>query len=142
MVIIVNIEDTISAAGVSTSSQEWQFVLKHIYINFPVDVKNLNCQKCIPCVFSKNTIVGCSVIKDTQGYIISTETGIVILCPKKNDFPVTDWIPKKDIRIVESESKFLKHSVRLKTNDTSYAFKTDKETAKKIETLINSVRFS
>ena len=79
-------------------------------------------------------------INEAPAYVIGTYNGIMILGPQTNDFPITQWIPKKEIRIVEAEPKLLTSFVRIKTNDKIHVIKTDKKNFKAIEKMINLVR--
>ena len=136
----MNIEELLTSMSVDISSQEWKFALKNMYVNFSVDVKKLECIGGYECTFSRESVSGRKIIGDTDGYIICTNLGILVVCPKKDDFPVTAFISKKDIRVVEADTKFFKSFIKVKTNDDSYIFKIDKKQLKDLEKLVNKTK--
>lgn len=136
----MQIEELIRKMGQDPEDKKWQFALKHIYVNFPVDVKGLNCIEGYPCYFARYTITGRVDIGETEGFVIATDAGLLIICPAEDDFPVNEWVSKKLIRIVEAETKLFKAYVRVKTNDNVYSFRTDKKTVKDVERMANRVR--
>ena len=136
----MQIEELIRKMGQDPEDKKWQFALKHIYVNFPVDVKDMNCIEGYPCWFARYTITGRVDIGETEGFVITSDTGILVICPAEDDFPVNDWVSKKDIRIVEAESTLFKGYVRVKTNSDVYSFRVSKKIVKDVERMANNVR--
>lgn len=137
---IRTLEEQMRSMGVDTSATEWQFALKHIKINFPIDVDAQDYIAGYACTIGKTTLMGSTELSDRSGYLLGIQAGFIAICPSTNDFPATIYIPKKEIRIVEAEYKLFKSCVRIKLNDAIYHFKADKKVLKDIEKLINRIR--
>lgn len=127
--------------GADMSSREWQFAFNHIHTNFSY-IEKVEYIKAMPCFYSKGSIVGNLIVSEHQGYALSSESGILAICTAKDDFPVVEWIPKKDIRVVEAENKLFKAYVRVKTNDIVHVFRVDKKKMSELEKMVNEVRNS
>jgi hypothetical protein len=139
-VFTIKLEELLNQMGISTDATEWKFVLKHIAINFPVDVAKLDCISGYSCKFSHVSSQDVLQIDGKSGYVVGATAGLVVICPAVNDFPITAFVSKKEIRVIESESKMFKAFVRVKTNDDVYIFQCDKKQMKDLENLVNKVR--
>lgn len=132
--------ESLTANSISLDSLEWSMTLKQARVRFPVDIDKINCIKAYSCVFTLENTIDSIKINNKQGFVIIADTGIAVLCPLINDFPITSYIPKKDIRVVESEVKLFKSMIRIRTNTEVYVFKCNKEDIKEIEKNINKIR--
>ena len=133
-------EVLISEGSINIESQEWQRVIKQLHIQLPVDVDKFDYYKCYACKFAlkgnRNTVK----ISERPGYFVSAKQGILVICPSTTDLPITIFIDKKTIRVVEHETKLLKAEVNVKTNDDTFAFRSGKKQVAEIEKEVNKVR--
>ncbi|MBR1393007.1 MAG: hypothetical protein IJ561_04145 [Ruminococcus sp.] len=127
-------------SSINIESQEWQFVLKQLHIQLSVDVDKLDYYRCYPCRFTLKANRNAVKISERNGYFLSAKQGILIVCPSTTDLPVTLFIDKKTIRVVQSESKLLKSEVNVKTNDETFVFRAGKKQCSEIEKEVNKVR--
>lgn len=127
-------------SSINIQSQEWQRLLKQVHIQLPVDVEKLEIYKCLPCRFTLKATRNTVKISERPGYFLSAKQGILVLCPSTTDLPVTLFIDKKAIRVVEHETKLLKAEVNVKTNDEVFSFKGPKKQCGELEKEVNRVR--
>ena len=83
---------------------------------------------------------GLSEFSDKVGYLFGSKVGLLIICSNNNDFPIVDFIYRRDIRVVEADSKLFKALVRVKTNKNSHEFKVNKKQLSEMEKFINGIR--
>ena len=133
-------DEVMHQLGVNPEAHEWLFALKQIYVNLGIDKDKLNCLGGQQCRFAQKSIRGSSIISERDGYYIGTTGGLLIICPAINDMPITIMLDRKQIRVVEAESKLLKAAVIVKTNDELFEFKVPKKQLSAAEKLVNKVR--
>ena len=105
-----------------------------------VDVESFDYFKCYPCKFTLKANRNSVKISERPGYFISARQGILVVCPSTTDLPVTLFVDKKLIRVVTSESKLLKSELNVKTNEDTYAFRSNKKGIADIEKEVNKIR--
>jgi len=129
-----------SENSIDLKSQEWERAIRHVHIQMKIDVDKLDYSKCIPCRFTllggRNDIK----ISERPGYFISAKQGILVICTSTTDLPLTLFIDKKSIRVVQHESKFLKAEIIVKTNEDTYSFKASKKIGDEIDKEVNKMR--
>lgn len=127
-------------SSVNISSPEWQRALRQLHIQMPIDVDKLDYSKCIPCKFTllggRNDVK----ISERPGYFISSKSGVLIVCISTTDMPLTIFVDKKQIRVVQHESKFMKSAIIVKTNEDTYSFKAPKKVGEEIDKELNKMR--
>jgi hypothetical protein len=134
-------ETILRGLGVDLNSKEWQAAIKQFNSKFS-DTKERFKYICgYLCTFSKED-VSSILVTDTKGAIIGMETGFLVICPAISNLPLTEYLPLKNIRVVEAESHLFKTSIRVKTNEEIWVFTADKKTANEIDKLIDRVRHS
>ncbi len=126
---------------INLQAPEWQFAIKQMHIQMPVDVDKLNYTKCFPCKFTLKGNRNETKIAEKSGYFIGSSSGILVVCPATDDLPLTLFIDKKLIRVVQSESKFMKAELSVKTNEETFCFKGPKKVVADMEKEVNKVRF-
>lgn len=134
------LEVLIAEGSINIESQEWQRVIKQLHVQLSLDLDKLEFYKCYACKFTlkgnRNTVK----IAERSGFFVSAKQGILILCPSTTDLPLTIFVDKKTIRVVEHDIKLLKAEVNVKTNDEVFCFKSGKKQVAEIEKEINKVR--
>ena len=128
-------------SSININSAEWQFAIKQLHIQMPIDVDKLNYTKCFPCRFTLKGNRSSVKISERNGYFIGSTSGILVVCPATDDLPITLFIDKKGIRVVQSESKLLKAELSVKTNEEMFCFKGPKKVVSEMEREVNKVRF-
>ena len=126
--------------SINIDSPEWQRVIRQLHIQMEVDVDKFDYYKCYSCRFTLKANRNATKISERPGYFISAKQGILVICPSTTDLPVTLFVDKKLIRVVTSESKFLKAELNVKTNDDSYCFRSSKKGIADIEKEVNKIR--
>ena len=106
----------------------------------PIDVDKLDYTKCFACRFTLKSGRNTVKISERNGYFIGATSGILIVCPATDDLPITMYVDKKTIRVVQSESKLLKAELSVKTNEEMYCFKGPKKLVADIEKQVNKIR--
>ena len=127
-------------SSINTDSAEWQRVLRQLHVQMDVDVESFDYFKCYPCKFTLKANRNSVKISERPGYFISARQGILVVCPSTTDLPVTLFVDKKLIRVVTSESKLLKSELNVKTNEDTYAFRSNKKGIADIEKEVNKIR--
>ncbi|MBR4555462.1 MAG: hypothetical protein IKO27_07700 [Ruminococcus sp.] len=127
-------------SSINLDSPEWQRVLRQLHIQMTIDVDKLDYYKCLPCKFALKSINGSTKISDRPGFFLSAKQGMLIICPSTTDLPITMFIDKKGIRVVQSEIKLLKSEIDVKTNEDMFVFKSNKKGCQDIEKEVNKVR--
>ncbi len=127
-------------SSINTDSAEWQRVLRQLHVQMEVDVESFDYFKCYPCKFTLKANRNSVKISERPGYFISARQGILVVCPSTTDLPVTLFVDKKLIRVVTSESKLLKSELNVKTNEDTYAFRSNKKGIADIEKEVNKIR--
>ena len=133
-------EVLISNNTINIESAEWQRVIKQIHIQMTLDIDKLDCYKCLECKFCLKANRSTTKISERSGYFISAKQGLLVICPSTTDLPITMFIDKKQIRVVEHETKFLKGEVNVKTNEDTYCFRGGKKQVAELEKEVNRVR--
>ena len=133
-------DEVLSTLGVKGDSPEWKRAKTQLHINLGVDTEKADFIGGQAVRFCQKTIRGAVEIGEREGFVFGMPGGVLVVCPAVDDMPLTVNIEKKLIRVVEAESKLLKASVNIKTNDDLYELRVPKKQVAALEKLVNKVR--
>ena len=126
--------------NIDTNSHEWKSTLMQVKIYLKIDPQTIECVDSVACRFSQSDILYSELISERDVYAFGTEKGLLLLGPSTTELPFVAVIPKKEIKSIESRSKFTKMIVTIKTESVIYDFKTAKKDGPRLEKMVNKLR--
>ena len=141
MVIEMNIENMIKDnLGIDTDQDIWVSAIKKFKVDTGESLDTLNCIGICSCKISTRTSNGDEVVRGVSGCAAATDKGLVVLGAEKGKFPVTLFIKKNNIRVLQFSSKLLSATGTVTTDSSVIEMVVPKKSASKLEVILNKAR--
>ena len=137
----MNIEQMIqNNLGIDTSKDIWASAFKKFKVDTGEDIGELKCFDVYSCKISARNIQGEELVKGISGCAAATTKGLVILGVQENKFPVTLFLRKNEIRVLQVNDKMFNTIGTLITDKLTIDLTVPKKFSTKFEGMLNKAR--
>lgn len=127
---------------IDTHQELWARALKKLSINVGDVVERLDCFDAYLCKITVKSNIGKDIIKNFEGCIVMADKVLVILGAQKNELPLTMFIGKSSIRVLQVTKKMFNTIGTIITDNEKIEITVQKKYSDNFEKALNKVRMA
>lgn len=126
--------------GIDINQGIWARSLQKFNVDTGEDRDELDCFDAYACKVSVKANQGDNIVKNISGCVVATTKGLAVLGAQEGRFPLTMFIKKQDMRVLQVSDRLLSTIGTITTNSMTVELTVPKKVSTKFEAMLNRTR--